>query len=630
MKELLNEIFEAYADATNKDPKSTQIRLGVESDWDCHKANSRLALDDTGLLSILTMRKAYKSFISDANCTIKDLISGEWDILKPKFEKLSKLLFDGKVKDIYDKFIQLIIKHSKVLGKTFSEDALNNIPDIEDIMIKSIERFNKESDFKHEKFSDGILNKNEHASILPRLYKFEYLKAFVDSMKNAKEDNFICLALIDRTHEDIQDQVYDKNYDSFFAYGFKNNGVVYTVSDRVIFESPDGAYKSRNPARYFQLKEAYSWLPYYKLSDIKKDSNGKLLLSYEQNIEGNRIVDLFDDAGIIYSTLIMTLIHKKYFIDVEPESCNNTPRKYFSSEIAYLNDNRCNALALTDKAMIPRLSTAIKSDSWKFDENIYSNSIYEYLIDKFPIDKIDYDIPAFIGDIEQAQKNHWWRIRKKQANHIEECLLRDYHQKRELYSNWQKDAILSELPSIVDFMLNHEDIDCYKHNYRYVYAEENGKKYFWEAYRDGDTLETYQLHSCENKRPWTSIKTFDKIYGSMYGDIKCTSYGERTYVWFDDDNSRRYCEIELILRSHDDLKRFLKLKDEDLPDILKKHFYSRSGCCSKLAWEPYTGNSILNFTDPMNDIRDPFEDFGCVITLYLSKSKLKEFNRKIS
>ena len=65
MVDKLEQIFEAYLIATGKNPTDGSIRLGIESDWLCSKAKGYLNIDNTGLLSILTMIEAYKSFIKE-------------------------------------------------------------------------------------------------------------------------------------------------------------------------------------------------------------------------------------------------------------------------------------------------------------------------------------------------------------------------------------------------------------------------------------------------------------------------------------------------------------------------------------------------------------------------------------
>ena len=44
----------------------------------------------------------------------------------------------------------------------------------------------------------------------------------------------------------------------------------------------------------------------------------------------------------------------------------------------------------------------------------------------------------------------------------------------------------------------------------------------------------------------------------------------------------------------------------------------------RISWQPYRGNSILSFTDPMNDISDPWNDYPIGINFYLSKSKYNQ------
>ena len=71
MLDKLNEIFEAYLIATGKNPTDDSIRWGVESDWLCHKAKSYLEIDNTGLLSILTMKAAYKVLLKNIATQLK-------------------------------------------------------------------------------------------------------------------------------------------------------------------------------------------------------------------------------------------------------------------------------------------------------------------------------------------------------------------------------------------------------------------------------------------------------------------------------------------------------------------------------------------------------------------------------
>ena len=627
----LNEIFEAYLVATGKDPTNDSIRLGIESDFLCHRAKDYMNVDNTGLLSILTMIEAYKTFIKEHQCTIEDLINGEWNDLKPKFDRLRKLLYEGEVGEVYNKFINLIIKHASVLGKSYTKEDIEKIKKIENIITKAIEKFNNKYSFKHEKFSEGEIKINKNVTILPRLYRFQHLKLFVDKMKNESEDNFICMALIDRTNEKIEDEYYDNNLDSFFAFGFKNNGVVWVVSDRVTYDSPEGAFKSRNPGRAMRDKIDYDWLPYYKLDKIKQSNEhvNQVLLPFNDNAResGYNIVDLFDDEGIIYSTLIMTLIYNKYFCN----SIEEPNRKYFSSEVKAL-PNLVLSLVLKDELQIALPSNDITASSFMYDDNIYSNSMYDYLIKQYPL-KVEVPVlKSFIGDRKEAVKYVWWNVRKQQKDYIETCLKeQDNYEGRKKLEDWQQINISKNIKSIVKTIIETPDRNGFKDNYKNSYYNDKNdkRKLFWEAFRDDDKLDTYSLKTFENEHK-QSFARYDGYTETDYGNIYYSLYGTRNYIWFANDNDRKYCEIELILRSHSDLEKFFNIANEEIPQVLRKHFYSRSSACTLYSWKPYTGNSILEFTDPMNEIKDPFEDFGCHISIILSKSKLKQLKRTLN
>ena len=93
-------------------------------------------------------------------------------------------------------------------------------------------------------------------------------------------------------------------------------------------------------------------------------------------------------------------------------------------------------------------------------------------------------------------------------------------------------------------------------------------------------------------------------------------------VWWDTDNSCRAVDVMLIFRSYTDLVKYLKFDSvRELPVELQHWLYVRIDSWSIAGWKPYNGNSILHFTDPMNDIRDPWHDFPIKVIFHMSKSK---------
>ena len=122
-----------------------------------------------------------------------------------------------------------------------------------------------------------------------------------------------------------------------------------------------------------------------------------------------------------------------------------------------------------------------------------------------------------------------------------------------------------------------------------------------------------------------------KYVNTNYGQVAVYSgyRYSRFDCWFEDDSDNKPIELRLQLRSYSDFIRLFGITKEDLPKELKRHFYDRIDFCSLYGWKPYAGNSILNFEDPMNDLRDPFNSINCEIVLYVSKSKYKKICKEL-
>lgn len=639
----LEQIFKQWIVTTDEDITEDTIKMGLEHSWLIHEAKDCLKMDPTGLMSAIKMREAFRSFIKDHYYTINDLMSGAWETKCKDFEVLKNMLFAGDVQEAFDSFIELVSKTAKLLGKSITTDDLANMPKSESIIFDSFKNFHNDYKLHNEKFNNGTPKQCSNARVLPILYRFDHLKLFVDSLKSTTEDNFLCLALIERTHERC-DSDYDRKYDTFFAFGIKNNGAVYIVSDRTIFNSPETYFKTRNPGREYNNKVDYSWFPYYKMGDIKKsvENNGILMITDGSDTPNhtNYIVDAFDDEGIMFISLLFTLIYKKYFLDLDGLV---ETKNWFASEVKYLPAHTdCTALIPSEtqlQVIEPALN--IKADSWEYSDNIHTNSLWDFYIEEYPLQQDDSNkLVDYIGSEDDFKRLSWWRMRKMQYEHISNCLTANSGERSSKCEQWLKVQMHNNITHLLNTLLMNRPVCLYdKFTVNDPKEDNPDKPILWKkiaAYEDIDTTEIAhilfkhnQLSKHDIQRHYRSreIKYVNTNYGqvAVYSGYRYSRFD----CWFEDDSDNKPIELRLQLRSYSDFIRLFGITKEDLPKELKRHFYDRIDFCSLYGWKPYAGNSILNFEDPMNDLRDPFNSINCEIVLYVSKSKYKKICKEL-
>ena len=109
----LQKILEAWMLATGDEKLDfDKVRIGVESDWLCHKAKQMLTKDPTGVLSAFAMRAAYVKYINEHSMSVKELLNGEWDKIKGYWNNLYKQLYVDNagplISSTEDKIIEVI------------------------------------------------------------------------------------------------------------------------------------------------------------------------------------------------------------------------------------------------------------------------------------------------------------------------------------------------------------------------------------------------------------------------------------------------------------------------------------------------------------------------------------------
>lgn len=638
IKNEIKSLIRLWKKATGEDIKKGVYRFGVNYDISLNEALNLLEEDNTGFLSALKLRQAFKEFISQNELTVEQLLNGTWDNLKPYMIEFKERLYSGEIGNVYKNFINGLLKNIKALGKEFTEDNLNNLDKIEDILVKAVTNFNSNYKLKQDRFTNGIM-KPCSPSILRKLFRFKSFEGFVTSLREAKEDNFMCVALCDRTYEESDGSDYDELYDTQFAIGLKNNGVVYVISDRNNMDSPSGSYKGRNPGREFREKVDFSYLPYYKIEDIEnatKDSNVKLI-TYDGKEEKQdlNIVSLFDDTGIVYITTLLTLAYNKYFVNPENDK---DEQLFLGRDIKLLPETTTKALVIRDnKLELPTIPTNINYVSYEDIKDIndkygiYNHGTYDWLLDIYPLPEQELKFTdKFIGTKKEAQRNLWWQVRNKQKEHIIKCLEENEYERINDTIKFFDDNFLADKDDIIDFILKSEDVDNLD-NYKldvYSLRKENDKRPFvHELYRDGKDINAYKISTefdadLTDKDIWR-IENHNHIFGgnSILGKYK--GYfrwnTKQPFIWFEDDYNNRTVEITLYFRTYTDLKNIFKLNK--LPVDLMRYINLRCSPYSSYSWEPYQGNCILNFTDPMNNIDIPYNSANFQITICMSKSK---------
>ena len=484
-------------------------------------------------------------------------------------------------------------------------------------------------------YLSGALAAILNPRIINKLYKFDHYKQFIDSLRNETEDNFIVVALIDRTFED-DDSEYGKNCDKFFAFGCKYNGGITVISDRVDVKSMGGKYGTRNPYRDIHNKIDYSHLPYHKLKQIKEvtENNNQLLLPAPNAEKCEEFCEAFDLEGYIYITAIISIIVNNYFKN------NNwdTNIKLFGSEVKYLTAAESKAIVVRDETMVTLPENNTKAEEYTGEEDAYNNGLFDFFIEEHPIAALIPINTHFIGSSADIEARAWWNVRNAQKEQIEKDLEESYHNqhRRAEIDTFIRSRMIDHVEDLIEYAFTHNDntpFDKYTHTCGFGgKAKEGEPPTIWETYKDQKEFDSIQVESVfyKSQRYWMSKprRYWNGSYNFNHIRVEEYNWGG-IQVWFDDDNDNRGVEVVVTFRTYSDLVKHLGFDSvNDLPEELRHYIYTRASSFTGVGWRPNIGNSLLSFTDPMNEIKDPWRDHCFKVYMYMSKSYYKKLVKK--
>lgn len=626
----LNKIFELWLKCTGKDVSDfDKIRIGVESDWLCHEAKKHLETDPSGLLSGITIRAAYRKFIKEHQVTIEDLISGEWDKVKNDWAALKHELYEDNIGLIVNDTINSIVTTINNFGRKVSYEDIEN-EDVEKIFVDA---FDKMRHYKVDTFTACNNHISCQPKILNKLFRFEHYQQFVNAMKSHNEDNFIAIGLIDRTFE-VARNTYEEKGDKFFAFGVKCNGGVLVVSDRTVQHSPNGSYGHRNPMRDLENKMDYDHLPYYKLKEIydTTEINEHLLLTSgnEGEKKSEEFCSSFDLEGYIYITAIIAILTNKYF-KVADNWKNDI--KVFGSELKFLTSAESKSLVTIDDKTVILPENNVMAKDYPNTDKVYNHGLYDFYVPEHPVTDVVPVDRNFVGTTEEIRALAWWNTREAQRKQIEKDLNESHtwERQREI-KQIIRDRQEERLEYFLELALTTPDEDRfakYKLNwYANDHEDTDNRPYLWQEYSKGAILDTLEIrrNQYKSQSDWMSNPRW---VPNQKGNIGYEKYDGWIRCWLLDDNKNRSVEIQVIFRSYGDFIRHLGFETiEELPKELRHYLYTRGGPFTGTSWEPYDGNSILEFTDPMSNIKNPWNSESYSIYYSMSKSMYNKLIKK--
>ena len=436
-------------------------------------------------------------------------------------------------------------------------------------------------------------------SAAAKLYDFVLeIKSPIDVVKYIKQSNLPeSLVVTFQPHPDP-----DKRFKGTFYLFLVYNGHLYSIANPERRLDYDNTAGMRRPDRYVDRKYDHVWLPFELLWEQSKTMD-----------------------QIIPNTPVFRVMNFDVIKDKHPEIFYWL--NMFTIRTIYEIERNIDKILIgvSTSSVGPLLEDLTKQK--KILERIESESIVprnEYLIKEYgskltEIVPVDIQtLPMVIGTERYIKELTEFEQRKKLADQIEEEVLKEYHEKKaEIRDWWFKFVESYNYDELINKVLKEDRYPMIMYNwceYEQTLTEEEKQEI---AVRHGEEY-------------WYRISGFSGIPELYYGKIGMFKVLRSTKSWYFSGSLGRehsyrsinlfkikprklnmetllcqtclrykYKQIfEVVFKDWRQIVAFFGIKEGELPPIVKTHLHQ--------AQESYIGNTILDDTDPVDSIEDPW------------------------
>lgn len=595
------EILDKWAKYTNYNPEQTKFNLANYS-YEVHQINKRIehiikTYDETGALAIIQAKIMFKKILKNASYNALEYMKNPniveeekeiWDMFNCKETLEIENSYVNTINQLSDKVIGKIL-----IGERNNEDVLNDLFDATDIVMKSLEKCNR----------DLFIQGNEILSITrisTHIHLFETLAECLTALEHTADGLYLCYINCGGTA------------DGYFGFFLKNNGNLLSINER-IDETYSGQHSHSRNGRWTDDKK-YELFPYdYIFNYTEHDYKG---YATKHLIDDEKLA-FFELGQKVYLPIVvaMIMISKQYVgktIDINIKYVNSL----LSCNVEKISNSNNKLMIINNSALIEShktidLSFELKKvingsyseefnygnnkdykevgtftnsnqmfvDLWGKDFsynslNIYeTNSVLRITDNNSDLKNI---LPEFIGTKKRMRLQGYYQIRKQLADYI----------RGKIHDEW---VIFGKTPAVKKWYL-----ECISNNIDKVeelivekYLQiQNGEKSLSENWHttDKNILDIYYV---EQKYPndWGNIilNKCKDIYKSEYFCMKTGAICSIFFTFAPKD----WKQLELLCEC-------------EVPKIVK------DWCADGHFGD---GNSILEATDMVTQVGTPFERY---------------------
>lgn len=609
------ELLNYWLNLTKFDENQTSFNI-FSNDWEFNSKNKNLITffnewDQSGTIPILYTKFLFNNIVKTKSFTIFDLLENKIENIN-EFKNLYHQFNSDEFKEIEKNFIEIFesilaqLNTPKLIGNLDTNILLSCATNIlEEVLKLKIDVYKKGSIVKpFTNFSNQI-------------HVFETLSQCLLTLENSLDGVYLCY--ISKNNSP----------DGYFGFYIKNNGNLFSINER-LEERYIGQNKSKRNHRYAEDK-AYELFPYEIFDFQGEDYKG---YATEHKIDKTKLTfDHIDVKSLMNIIIMFYLLNAKY------------SNKMVEGEEVYINSlfdvNVRTAIDFNKNELVPYSNSSVlvkqhKDFEIKFDKQYYLNgslcnqfnrssgkkyneyglfqNINQGMVEKFGQDfdieaslkdifetdrtklLLDSDIGSeikvkddyvfdneFIGNRNQLELQAFFMSRKKLANHIIDKQLESFRKfgGLEKLKEWYENLLISNIEIIKEKCIEvYKNREAGKVNLHCGINNEHEINFSWVKYSNLDEKDNYYL----------------------LGSSKCNNINhiKYPYTWGDkiqnkdlDNQKESFHFFKFIMINLKHLEEFFKI---GFPDFCEGYY------CPCHDFKPYTGNSILDLVDPVDEL----------------------------